>query len=127
MRTLNDHRGMTMWSLLFVLGMIALVVFLILKLFPVYMADMKVNSALDSLVRTADVGSMSKSDISEALRKRFEIDNVDHIDLGKDMTITPRGRSRLIRIKYDAVVPMVGNISALMEFNHEREVRASGE
>lgn len=127
MRVLKNQRGMTMWSLLFVFGIIAVAVFLILKLLPVYLADMKITSALDSLARTADVGSMSKADISEALRKRFEIDNVDHVNLGKDMTIGARGRNRVIRIKYEAVVPMIANVSALMEFDHQREVRGSGE
>lgn len=127
MKVLNNQRGMTMWSLLFVLGVIATIVFLVLKLLPVYLADMKIRSALDSLTRQSDVGSMSKGDISEALRKRFEIDNVDHVDLGKDMTITARGRNRTIRIKYEAVVPMVANVSALMDFDHQREVKGSGE
>ena len=127
MRTMKNQRGMTMWSLLFVLGVIAFIVFLILKLLPVYLADMKVRSALDSLTRQTDAGSMSKGDIAEGLRKRFEIDNVDHVDLGKDMTITARGRNRTIRIKYEAVVPMMGNVSALMEFDPQREVRGSSE
>lgn len=127
MSTMKNQRGMTMWSLLFVLGVIALIVFLILKLLPVYLADMKVRSALDGLSRQSDVGSMSKTEIGAALGKRFEIDNVDHVNLTKDMTITARGRNRAIRIKYEAVVPMVANISALLEFDHQREVRGSGE
>lgn len=127
MRTLKNQRGMTMWSLLFVLSMIALVVFLVLKLLPVYLADMKVRSALDSVTRQSDAGSMSKGELIEGLAKRFDIDNIEHVDLGKDLTITARGRNRAIRIKYEAVVPMVGNVSALMEFDHQREVRGSGE
>jgi hypothetical protein len=124
---MKNQRGMTMWSLLFVLSMIALVVFLVLKLLPVYLADMKVRSALDSVTRQSDAGSMSKGELIEGLAKRFDIDNIEHVNLGKDLTITARGRNRSIRIKYEAVVPMVGNVSALMEFDHQREVRGSGE
>jgi len=127
MRTPNTQRGMTMWSLLFVLGVIAITVFLILKLLPVYLGDMKVKSALESVSRESDVGSMNKSDIGEAIRKRLEIDNVDDLDLSKVMTITPRGRNRVIRIQYSSTVPMVANISALLEFDHQVEVRGSGE
>jgi len=118
---------MTMWSLLFVLGVIAITVFLILKLLPGYLGDMKVKSALESVSRESDVGSMNKSDIGEAIRKRLEIDNVDDLDLSKVMTITPRGRNRVIRIQYSSTVPMVANISALLEFDHQVEVRGSGE
>ncbi len=123
----KNQRGMTMWSLLFVLGVIALIVFLVLKLLPVYLADLKVRSALDSVARQNDSGSMSKGEIIEGLAKRFDIDNVEHVDLSKDLTITARGRVRVIRIKYEAVVPMVANVSALLDFDHQREVRGSGQ
>jgi len=127
MMMVKNQRGMTMWSLLFVLGVIAFIVFLVLKLLPVYLADMKVRSALDSVARQNDSGSMSKGEIIEGLAKRFDIDNVEHVDLSKDLAITARGRNRVIRIKYEAVVPMVANVSALMEFDHQREVRGSGQ
>jgi len=127
MMMVKNQRGMTMWSLLFVLGVIALIVFLVLKLLPVYLADLKVRSALDSVARQNDSGSMSKGEIIEGLAKRFDIDNVEHVDLSKDLTITARGRVRVIRIKYEAVVPMVANVSALLDFDHQREVRGSGQ
>jgi len=123
----KNQRGMTMWSLLFVLGVIAFIVFLVLKLLPVYLADMKVRGALDSVARQNDSGSMSKGEIIEGLAKRFDIDNIEHVDLSKDLTITARGRVRVIRIKYEAVVPMVANVSALLDFDHQREVRGSGQ
>ena len=127
MKVLKNQRGMTMWSLLFVLGVIAFITFLVLKLFPPYMADIKVRSALDSLARQSDVDTMTKSDIVVALEKRFDIDSVTHVDPRKDLVITTRGRMRIIRIKYEAVIPMVANISALLEFDHQREVRGSGD
>lgn len=125
MQSKSRQRGMTFWGMLFVLGVIAVVMFLVFKLFPVYMGDFKVRSALDSLARQQDIASMSKTDIASALEKRFDIDDVRHVDLKRDLTIEPRGRSRVVRIRYEAIVPMVGNISALLEFDHSREVAGS--
>ncbi len=127
MHSKRQQRGMTFWGLSFVLGILAFFLFILFKLIPPYMEDFKVRGALDSLSRQADVGGMSKGDIAEALRKRFEIDNVDSIKLGTDLTVETRGRAKVIRIRYDNVVPVLGNVSLLLEFDHSKEVRSSGE
>jgi hypothetical protein len=116
---------MTFWGLLFVLSVLAFLIFVAFKLFPPYMEDFKVRTALDSLARQTDVGSLGRGEIAETLRKRFEIDNVDAVKLDKDLIIEARGRTKVIRIKYEQVIPMVGNLSVLLEFDHSKEVRAT--
>ncbi len=127
MVTKHTQRGMTFWSLLFVLAVIATVVFLTLKLFPAYLGDFKVKAALDSLARQPDVASMGKAEIINGLDKRFDIDDIKHVDLKKDLSIEQRGRNRVIRIQYEAVIPLVYNVSVLLEFDHSREVAGSGQ
>jgi hypothetical protein len=127
MQLKGRQRGMTFWGLLFVLSVIAIVVFLIFKLFPVYMGDFKVKAALDSLVKQQDVATMGKPEIITSLDRRFDVDDIRHVDLKRDLTIEQQGRNKVIRIRYEAVVPMVSNISALVEFDHSREVRGSAQ
>lgn len=127
MQTRNKQRGMTFWGMLFVLAVFAFVVFLIFKLFPVYMGDFKVKAAMDSLAKQQDVGSMGKPEIIVALQRRFDVDNIDHVDLKRDLTIEASGRGKIIRIHYEALVPMIANISLLAEFDHSREVRGVGQ
>jgi hypothetical protein len=115
---------MTFWGLIFVLSVIAIVVFFIFKLLPPYLADLKVGGALDSLAREAGVGSMTRLEISKSLEKRFDIDDIAHVRLDRDLFIEARGRTKVIRIRYEAVVPIVFNISALLEFDHIKEVRS---
>jgi hypothetical protein len=115
--------GMTMWGMLFVLGTFAFFLFLLFKLVPPYLDDFKVKSALESLGRQPEVGTMTPGEISEALRKRLEIDSYDSFDLSKSLTIEPKGRKKIIRISYETVVPMVSNISVLIDFDHRIEVR----
>ncbi len=120
----KHQAGMTMWGLLFVLGTLAFFFFLFAKLFTPYMDDLKVKSALESLARQPDAGSMPVPAIQEAIRKRLEIDNADNFDLSA-LTVETRGKMKIIRIKYESVVPMVYNISALLSFDHVAEVRES--
>jgi len=117
---------MTMWGMLFVLGTLAFALFIVFKLLPPYLTDLKVKGALDSLSQQADAGNMSVPDIREAIRKRLEIDSADNLfDLSKVLTIEPRGKVKVIRISYETVVPMAFNVSALLNFDHSIEVRGS--
>ncbi|HLD14179.1 MAG TPA: DUF4845 domain-containing protein [Burkholderiales bacterium] len=123
MQSRNSQKGMTFWSLLFVLGVLGFSLFVGFKLFPPYMDDFKINSALDSLAKQSDIGSLSKAAISESLRKRFDIDNISYADPVKDLTLENRGRMRVIRLHYQPVIPLMFNVSLLLEFDHTREVR----
>ena len=93
------------------------------KLFPPYLDDFKIKSALDSLTKQSDIGSLSKAAISESLRKRMDIDNIGYVDPVKDLSLENRGRVRVIRVRYQPVIPLMFNISVLLEFDHTREVR----
>lgn len=115
--------GMTMWGLLFVLGTLAFFLFLTFRLLPPYLSDMKIKGALESLGRQPDAGNMSVPEITEAIRKRLEIDSADDFDLGSSLTVTPRGKSKVIRINYESVTPIFFNVSALITFDHSIEVR----
>ena len=123
MQSRNSQKGMTFWGLLFVLGVLGFSLFVGFKLFPPYMDDFKINSALDSLAKQSDIGSLSKAAISESLRKRFDIDNISYADPVKDLTLENRGRMRVIRLHYQPVIPLMFNVSLLLEFDHTREVR----
>lgn len=126
MQNRKHQSGMTMWSLLFVLGTLAFFLFLGFKLLPPYLTDMKVKSAMDSLGQQPDAGTMSVPEIREAIRKRLEIDSADDLfDLNKVLTVEPRGRVKVIRFSYESVIPMAYNISALIDFDHSIEVRGS--
>ncbi len=125
MQNPKRQAGITMWSMLFVLGTLAFFLFLFFKLLPPYMDDFKIKSALDSLGRQPDAGTMTLPQVKEAIRKRLEIDSADNFDLEKTLFVEPRGKMKSIRISYESVVPMAFNISALLSFDHAVEVRVS--
>ena len=125
MQVPKRQSGMTMWSMLFVLGTMAFFLFLLFKMIPPYLGDFKVKSALESLGRQPDAGTMTISEIQEAIRKRLEIDSADDFNLANSLTVTARGRSRLIRINYKSEIHIALNISALLTFDHSIEVRGA--
>ncbi|MCR4302555.1 MAG: DUF4845 domain-containing protein [Sulfuricaulis sp.] len=116
--------GMTMWSMSYVLGTVAFFIFILFKLIPPYLGDVKIKSALESLGRQPDAGSMSIGEIKEAIRKRLEIDSMDEFSLDA-LTVTARGRVKVIRINYESITPMLFNASILLNFDHSVEVRGA--
>ena len=118
----SRQRGVTMWGMFMISLMVVFFALLLFKLLPPYLQDLKVKTALDSVEEQAS-GGMSNPEIMTALRKRFDIDDIEHVELS-DITIQRRGNLKVINVEYEAVVPLVLNISALLEFEHSAEVPA---
>ncbi|MDH3669718.1 MAG: DUF4845 domain-containing protein [Gammaproteobacteria bacterium] len=116
----SRQRGVTMWGMFMISLLVVFFALLLFKLIPPYLQDLKVRSALDSIEQEARSG-MSNREIMTALQKRFDIDDVEHVDLA-DVTIERQGKLKVINIQYEAVVHLVANISALMEFEHSAGV-----
>lgn len=96
-----------------------------MKLLPPYLDDMKISSALSSLQKQAAASPMTRKEILVALEKRFDVDYIDNLDLRQDVIIQKQGRTSTVTIDYEVQVPLLFNISALMEFNHSVQVDAS--
>ncbi len=119
----SRQRGVTIWGMFMISLMVVFFALLLFKLIPPYLQDLKVNAALDSIEQEASGSGMSKPEIIVALRKRFDIDDIEHVDPA-DITIQRRGVFIVVDIEYEAIVPLVLNISALLEFNHSAEIPA---
>ena len=126
MKSLQQQKGISMWGFMFVAAVAIFFAFLFFKLFTLYINDFKVRTALDGMVEQARTEQLSRKIIFETMQKRFDIDDVTHVDLKKDMKITRRKENIVVKIKYEARVPMAFNITALLNFDHSREFAASG-
>lgn len=120
----SRQRGMSMWSGLFVIGVLAFFLFVLFKLIPPYLEDLKVKTALDGLMREPSVETMSRADMVERLDKRFDIDNVSNVKAAQ-LQIKPMGKMKALSMNYEVVVPLFYNVSLLLEFAHARQVRSA--
>ncbi len=124
MKLRSQQTGATLWSMISISVLVIFFALLLIQLIPPYLADMKVRAALDSIERQAKGSSMSNAQIMISLEKRFDIDSITHVNLREDVVIEREGRMKIVRIAYEAQIPLVFNISALLEFDHSAEVRA---
>ncbi len=115
------QQGLTFISLVFVLGFIAIIVLLALKIGPIYLDHSKVVSALAEIEKTPDIEEQSEAQIRDSLNKRFNMNYVYDVTQD-DITITKQSDYLKVAIEYEVVKPLVGNLSALVEFNDVIEV-----
>ena len=115
------QQGLTFISLVFILGLIAFFVLLILKIGPIYLDHSKVVSALAEIEKTPDIEQQSEFEIRESLSKRFDINYVYDVT-PKDITITKFGNYLKVAVEYEVVRKIAGNLSVLVEFNDVIEV-----
>jgi Tfp pilus assembly major pilin PilA len=117
MNILPKHQqGLTLISLIFVLGFIGVIVLLTLKTIPIYLDHNKVANALTELKSSNDITTLSEAEIKSSLSKRFSINYV--YDVTPDqIKVVKHGTYAKVEIEYETVVKLVGNLSLLAEFH----------
>ena len=115
------QHGLTLISIVFILGLIAFFVLLSLKIGPIYLDHSKVVSALAEIEKTPGIEDQSEAEIRNSLSKRFDINYVNDVTQ-KDITIVRHGSYLKVAIEYEVVRKIAGNLSILVEFNDVIEV-----
>jgi len=120
-KTIGKQKGMTLIGLAMVLGILAFFVLITLRLLPPYMEFFKVTSILSSMEKDAEVASKTIPEIRKMILARFIIDTVDGIK-ADDILIEKQGGLTILKAEYEARVPIMGNVDAIITFNKEIEI-----
>lgn len=110
------QQGLTLISLVFLLGLIGFFVLLTLKIVPIYLDHGKVVSALEALKASPDLETKSEFEIRDSLNKRFNINYVYDVKQD-DIKVIKHGNYVKVDIEYETVVKLAGNLSVLAEFH----------
>ncbi len=119
--TYKKQQGITLISLVFLLGILGFFTLLALKIGPIYMNHSKVMHALETLKNRPDIENHSKREVRSALIKQFNMNYVDHIKKD-DVMITSHYGYLKVQIKYHVKQVILANISAWVDFDNEIEV-----
>ena len=114
--SLKRQQGLTLISLVFILGLIGFFVLLTLKIVPIYLDHGKVKSALQALKATPELQTKSEYEIRDSLNKRFSINYVYDVK-PENIKVIKHGNYVKVDIEYETVVKLVSNLSALAEFH----------
>ncbi|WP_303904961.1 DUF4845 domain-containing protein [Thiohalomonas denitrificans] len=115
------QQGITLISWIVILGVIAFLTMMVLKLFPIYIEHMAVNSSLESLASEGE--PMGPTEIRSKLVKRFNINDVKSVNR-KNITIERGKGVYQVGIVYEVRTPFISNIDFVVSFDDHAEVRA---
>jgi len=123
MKLKHTQKGITLFSLAFFLMLLGFVVFVILKLFPVYMDDMSLKSSLESMAKDTTVEYSAAIDVRSTVIKNLGLNNITQVSLD-DISVKRDGDIYNINIDYEVRVPFIKNIDLAISFTNHAEVRA---
>ncbi len=123
----HNERGITIWGMAVVAMMVGFITLLVIKLVPPYLEHAKVSLALRNAVKqSGGASSESADEIRRAIQRRFDIEDVRVVDLKRDLRFERRRAGYMtVRIAYEVRIPIAYNVSALIAFDDDVEVRSN--
>ncbi|GAW84870.1 conserved hypothetical protein [Bathymodiolus platifrons methanotrophic gill symbiont] len=119
--TYKKQQGITLISLIFILGLIAFFTLLVLKVSPIYMNHSKVVHALETLKNRTDIEKKSKREVWISLNKQFDMNYIYDVKK-KHVKITSRANYLKVQIVYHTKVLLFANLSVWVDFDNSIEV-----
>lgn len=108
-----------MWSLLWFFFSMGVFVLVALRLFPPYYNNFKIAEGLSTLMEDPQIKQLNKREMAKRLDNILYIDQVDEVvNLANDLKVEKRRGAMDVKLDYEVVVPLVGNLSGLVSFEN---------
>jgi Tfp pilus assembly major pilin PilA len=114
---MKHERGLTLIGLILVLGVASFFALLAMRLVPAYLEFFSIKRILTEVASNSSGGSVK--DVQAAFDRRAAIDSITAIR-GADLAVEKNGDGYSISASWEQKVPLVSNISALIEFEVEQ-------
>ena len=119
--TRQSQAGMTALGFLFLAVLVGAVGFAGLKLTPMYIKNMRMNTILEDVKRDLSGNGPTPQSIRYELAKRFSIEDVN-VDV-EALKITQSKNGYSVRIQYENRVPYIADVWLLIVFDKQVEIR----
>jgi hypothetical protein len=122
---LHKQSGITFIGLVFILGMFALVVLFVLRLFPLYNEKLQIQSAMENVATQPDSDKKNVAETRAAFLRAIAVSNVrtinsanikDYVDL-----IKPKksGEAPMLRLHYQSTNKLFADVQLLLDFDEQ--------
>ena len=121
----HSQRGLTMIGGLILLVPVAIVAYAGIRLAPVYLNYMRLSQSIAQTAgefKAEEAGPAGATSFRNALDKRFEIEGIDH-PTSKEIDVHRDGDHWVAIADYEDQAPLFANISILVQFHKEVEMR----
>ncbi|MEW8556205.1 MAG: DUF4845 domain-containing protein [Candidatus Thiodiazotropha sp.] len=124
MQSLKKQKGLTTISWLIIFIMVGFLVYVGIKIIPVYIDHYAVVSTLKTVQEDPLTARKSKKEIREMITKRLYVNNIRHVNRDH-IKIQRSGKVTTINVAYVESRPIVYNISLVMTFDESIELTAN--
>ncbi|MBT3046363.1 MAG: DUF4845 domain-containing protein [Candidatus Thiodiazotropha sp.] len=124
MQSLKKQKGLTTISWLVIFIIVGFLVYVGIKITPVYIDHYAVVSTLKTVQEDPLSARKSKKEIREMITKRLYVNNIRHVNRDH-IKIQRSGKVTTINVAYVESRPIVYNISLVMTFDESIELTAN--
>jgi hypothetical protein len=117
----HSQRGITFIGWLFLLLPIAIVVYAGIRVVPMYLNYMNVSKALNNTAAAAQ-GVNNMTTLHVDIEKNFDVQSIEHPG-PRDLDVHREGDHMVIIADYEDTAPLFFNISLLLQFHKQVEVK----
>lgn len=116
MKTQTYERGMSLPSMLLVVAMVGFFVMCAIRMFPRYMEYLSIREIVETVAREYNPDEEDLGDIRRRLDTMFNTNQINDLQ-PKDVEITHKEGRTYIDASYEARVPIMGIVDAVMTFD----------
>ncbi len=118
----SSQRGVTFIGWLFLLIPVAILVYVGIRLTPLYLNYVRVARSLQqTAMQFQDGGTITPQSVRNTLDKRFDIESIEY-PTAKDIDIHREGEGWVMIADYQGEAPLFANISLVVDFHKEVEL-----
>jgi hypothetical protein len=116
MKTQTYERGMSLPSMMLVVAMVGFFVMCAIRMFPRYMEYLSIREIVETVAREYNPDEQDLADIRRRLDTMFNTNQINDLQ-PKDVEITHKEGRTYIDANYEARVPIMGIVDAVMTFD----------
>ncbi len=114
LRSRQSGLGSLGWLVL--LGVAAFFLLCAFRVGPIYLEQFQVKAVLDEVFTSSNARQMSKHELLETLRKRFEVNGIEVLPT-KDIKFVESREGIQVDCSYEKRIPLIANIDVVVKFD----------
>jgi len=107
---------MTFIGLMFVLAMVGIIGYAVMRITPLYLNYMKVARSMEATAADYKGDAVDQAALRRTLDKHWQIEDIDSVN-AKDVEITKEGSTTTLHVAYDDSSPYIANLLLTMHFD----------
>ncbi|MEX0731347.1 MAG: DUF4845 domain-containing protein [Aquisalimonadaceae bacterium] len=116
------QRGIGAPGLLLILTLLGSIALVGVRLWPVYVESFEVSSILSALEGEMSGRNASRSDLRQAIERRFQVNNITRVRRDQVTFAASQGGTEIV-IAYEVRIPLIANLDLVAHFRKEALIR----